>query len=161
MNLARITLIAWSVYMAIIVASSIQYGLSAPIYSFGLIAVAGLASGIWAVRGLLWWRWVAAVAAFAFLALTVTRYVYFVTSFMNHYPSLGATVNQYLVEQGYLLRRAVDERSFISYSMHAYHEWLMPLLQLGILIALIRMLVNERANSSLSGRAEVRRSTKR
>jgi hypothetical protein len=36
--------------------------------------------------------------------------------------------------------------------MYAYHEWLMLVLQIGILVALIRMWANLRSNFSSSGR---------
>jgi hypothetical protein len=148
MKVGHVILGAWAMFLVSIGAALIRYGLSPPIFSFGAVAIVGFLAGISALRGWRWWRLAAAGAALVFLALTLTRHIHFVVLFLSHYSSPIAAVNQYLFEHMFALRNAFEQREFFSLFMHAYSEWVMPLMQLGILVVLVRNWVNLRSNQS-------------
>ena len=151
MTLPFLILIGWAIYLGGVAVSVIQYGVSRPLYVFGLIAVLGLVAGISAVRGAKQWHLLAAFSALAFLALAVWRHAEFIATFARHYSISSALLNQYLTESMSVVRRDMDQQAFLSLFMYTYHEWIMPLIQVVIFIAVARAWVRMRSNPTFQG----------
>jgi len=159
-TLPHIVLTTWTVYAAGVAASFVLYGASQPFYVFAIIAVIGTIAGLRGIREGTRWRFLTVIAAIAFLSLTLWRHVAFAWPFVRDYSDVFAALHQYLVESWGVLRHRIEQRAYLSLLMFTYHEWLMPLLQVLVLILVVRQ---SRSNSSSSGRvaggAGLRRST--
>ena len=138
MTLPRMLLVAWGLYIAGVGASFYVYGASQPLYTFGFITAIGLVAGWRAVRGLTGWRLLAVLAAVAFLSLALWRHLTFAWPFMQGYGGPSAALNQYVLEHSGVLRRDIDQHAYLSLIMYAYHEWLMPLIQLLVVVLVTR-----------------------
>ena len=147
-------LAAWAIYAAGLLVSLVLYPPSQPTIVFGIVAALGVASAVGAQRGTARWPlWVGATALL-FLFLSLLRHVYYVTLLMDANPSALEAVRHYLVVSLLVIRKDIEQNSLFALFTYTYHEWLMPVLQLAILVFVLRVWLQMRSNRSMQPTAE-------
>jgi len=121
-----------------------------PLLVFGGISVIGVLGGVLTIRGMPRWRAWVLVAAISFLGLSLLRHIGFFTTFLTDYPSALAALNQYIVESRFAISGAIERRAFLPLFMYPYHEWVMPVIQITIVVLILKGRLNLRSNPGLN-----------
>ena len=142
--------LVWVIYLPIVLAPLAYDDPLRPMYPFWFCTLVGLMAGVSALRGSKRWPVWVSIAALLYLLMSSLRHAHFVLGVLSYKPTLSAALDQYLLVDALIMRKYIEAEAFPSLLIHLYYEWLMPVLQVAILVFAVRAWWHMRSNPAVN-----------